>query len=124
MSAVKPPRSLSATGKALWQSVLKRWDLRPDELQILESACVAADLESEFFTAWDELGRPYMTKGSTGQDVEHPLIGSRDKQARAKASLLRQLNLPDEAAADSGGQSAKARSAAHQRWHRPSSGLG
>jgi hypothetical protein len=37
-----------------------------------------------------------MSKGSMGQEVEHPLIGSIDKQRKARQSFLKQLKLPDE----------------------------
>lgn len=117
MSKPKPPAHLSISGKSLWSDVVSKWDLRPDELRVLSSACTAADMEAEFLTAWVELGRPYMSKGSMGQEVEHPLIGSIDKQAKAKASHLARLKLPDdEGEADE--RSTQARAAANARWSR------
>ena len=97
MSKPTPPDTLADAGKSLWSDVVSKWVLRPDELRVLASACGAADMESEFRRAWVELGRPYMSKGSMGQEVEHPLIGSIDKQAKSKAAFLRQLGLPDAA---------------------------
>jgi len=114
MSKPKPPNSLSVAGKALWRDVVGKYELRTDELRVLSSACVAADMEAELFEAWDGLGRPYMSKGSMGQEVEHPLIGSIDKQAKTKAKFLAQLKLPDE-----GGETSdrnQQRDAANTRW--------
>ena len=111
------PEHLSAAGKALWDGVVKEYDLRVDELRVLSSACVAADMEAEFLRAWVDLGRPYMSKGSMGQEVEHPLIGSIDKQAKSKAAHLRQLRLPDTADTPEA-RSTQARAAAQARWSR------
>ena len=115
MSKPKPPKHLADTGAALWREVVEKWDLRADELRILSSACVAADMEAEFIKAWGELGRPYMSKGSMGQEVEHPMIGSIDKAAKSKATHLKALKLPDE----TGGEDAGERSSqANARWSR------
>ena len=119
MSKPKPPAHLAETGKDLWEAVTSKYDLRVDELRVLSSACVAADMEAEFLKAWAELGRPYMSKGSMGQEVEHPLIGSIDKQAKAKAAHLARLKLPDDEGSDSAGRvSSQARAAANARWSR------
>lgn len=115
MSKPKAPTNLTAAGKSLWSDVVGKWDLRVDELRVLASACVAADMEAEFIKAWSELGRPYMSKGSMGQEVEHPLIGSIDKQAKSKAGHLRQLKLPDEPG-DHQTRAPAARAAANARW--------
>ena len=118
MSKPKAPSALATTGKSLWDDVVGKWDLRVDELRVLESACVAADMEAEFIKAWIDLGRPYMSKGSMGQEVEHPMIGSIDKQAKSKAAHLSRLKLPDEDAPASGDRSTAARAAANARWSR------
>ncbi len=118
MTKPQPPEHLADTGKALWVDIVGKWDLRPDELRVLLSACVAADMEAEFIKAWADLGRPYMSKGSMGQEVEHPLIGSIDKQAKSKAAHLRQLRLPDDIDAEAEPRSTQARAAANARWSR------
>lgn len=117
MSKPKPPAHLSEAGIALWEAVVGSYDLRADELRVLSSACVAADMESEFLKAWQDLGRPYMGKGSMGQEVEHPLIGSIDKQAKSKAAHLRHLKLPDSTDTPEA-RSTAARAAANARWSR------
>src|SRR5689334_12074977 len=95
----KPPKSLRVSGKTLWTDVVAVYDLRPDELRVLGAACAATDMLASFETAWAEQGCPLTTKGSMGQLVEHPLIGSIDKQRKALAAFLRQLKLPDESGA-------------------------
>lgn len=116
----KAPATLSSVGKALWDEVVKTYDLRVDELRVLGSACQAADMEADLLKAWVDLGRPFMSTGSTGQDVEHPLIGSIDKQAKTKAALLKQLKLPEDgnAGSEAGERSSQARAAANARWSR------
>lgn len=119
MSKPKAPASLSSTGKTLWDEVVKNYDLRADELRTLEDACAASDMLHELMQAWSDLGRPYITKGSMGQEVEHPLIGSIDKQRKARQAFLKQLRLPDDGKADDAGErSSQARAAANARWSR------
>jgi hypothetical protein len=110
----KPPVALAAPGKTLWCEVVEKYDLRADELVALEFACSARDMESEFRKAWTDLGRPYMSRGSMGQEVEHPLIGSIDKQRKTRNALWRQLKLPD--AEDGAGESNQHRAAAQSKW--------
>lgn len=114
-SKSKPPATLADAGKALWSEVVAKYDLRADELRTLEDACAASDMLADFTKAWIEQGRPYITKGSMGQEVEHPLIGSIDKQRKARQAFLRQLKLPDEATPGAVGTN-PARAAAASRW--------
>lgn len=118
MSKPKPPERLAVTGAAFWAEIVESYDLRADELRTLEDACAASDMLAELTTAWNDLGRPYITKGSMGQEVEHPLIGSIDKQRKARQAFIRQLKLPDDGTkSDSAGdRSSQARAAANARW--------
>ena len=113
MSKPKPPTSLAAPGKALWNDIVNKYDLRPDELRTLEDMCAASDMLAELMKAWNDLGRPYISKGSMGQEVEHPLIGSIDKQRKARQSFIRQLKLPDD---PTGVRPNQQRDAANSRW--------
>lgn len=113
MSKLKPPASLSTAGKALWDQVVKKYDLRVDELAVLESACKTADMIATLDKEWDALGKPFLTRGSMGQDVIHPLIGERRAQQSQLAKLLAQLKLPDESAGAAPNQQ---RGAAQSRW--------
>lgn len=114
MSKPMAPKTLDTAGRSLWRAVVTKYNLRPDELRTLEDACAATDMLAELTKAWQDLGRPYMSKGSMGQEVEHPMIGSIDKQRKARQTFLRQLKLPDEqgGAAPANQQ----RQAAQTRW--------
>lgn len=107
------PATLANAGTLLWDEVTAHYDLRADELATLEDACAATDMLAEFHKAWADLGRPYMSKGSMGQEVEHPLIGSIDKQRKARQAFLKQLKLPDEPGGERPNQQ---RQAAQSRW--------
>lgn len=113
MSKPKAPAHLADAGKALWKAVVGTYTLRADELRTLEDACAASDMLAEFQKAWHDLGRPYMSTGSMGQEVEHPLIGSIDKQRKARQAFLRQLKLPDD---PGGAKPNQQRDAAQSRW--------
>lgn len=109
-----PPKSLAAAGATLWRNVMKSYDLRVDELAVLESACKTADMIAILDREWEGLGKPFLTRGSMGQDVIHPLIGERRAQQAQLAKLLAQLKLPDEV---TGAVNANpARAAAATRW--------
>lgn len=113
MSKPNPPAMLAEAGSALWNEILAKYELRADELRTLEDACAASDMLADFTKAWQEMGRPLVSKGSMGQEVEHPLIGSIDKQRKARQQFIKQLNLPDDPAGERPNQQ---RSAAQSRW--------
>lgn len=113
MSKPEAPASLDTAGKALWGDVVAKYDLRVDELAVLEAACKTADMIATLDREWDALGKPFLTRGSMGQDVIHPLIGERRAQQSAQAALFRQLKLPDESGTAASNQQ---RDAAQSRW--------
>lgn len=114
MSKPNPPESLEAVGRALWRDVVAKYDLRVDELAVLEAACKTADMIATLDKEWAALGKPFMTRGSMGQDVIHPLIGERRTQQAALARFLGILKLPDEASGEV--NTNPARAAAASRW--------
>lgn len=120
MSKPNVPEILGPAGSALWSEIVDRYDLRADELRTLEDACSASDMLADFSREWVNLGKPLISKGSMGQEVEHPLIGSIDKQRKARQQFLKQLHLPDDEGktSDSGDRSSQARAAANARWSR------
>ena len=110
----KPPSTLAAAGKTLWSEHVKDYDFRVDELAVLELACRTADMIATLDKEWEALGKPFMTRGSMGQDVIHPLIGERRAQQSQMATLLGKLKIPDGAV---GGPAINpARAAADTRW--------
>lgn len=118
MAARKAPAGLARSGSALWSQVVGRWDLRPDELRVLEDACREADLIDTLNRTL--VGDDVMVKGSMGQPVLNPLIAEIRQHRATLAGLLRGLKLPDDAASsEHGGElSAKNREAANARWSR------
>lgn len=110
--AIKPPSELSTAGRALWNSIAGKYELRPDEISTLLGAARAADMIAALRKSWVESGRPMLTKGSMGQDVIHPLIGELRSQESQKAALLARLKLPD----DGGAEVNQNRDAANSSW--------
>lgn len=117
MSKKKPPTNLQRAGRALWLEVSNSYELRPDELAVLHDACRTADIIDAMESAWASQGFPMTSKGSMGQEVAHPFLSELRQYRSARASLLKQLRLPDggESADD---RSSKARDAANARWSR------
>lgn len=119
MAAKTAPTGLNDAGKKLWKNITKEYEFRPDELAVLEDACRTSDIIADMEEAWTDQGRPMTTTGSQGQLVTHPLISELRQYRGARASLLRQLKLPDAGSTDAGGAlSAKNRAAANARWAR------
>lgn len=112
------PAGLSNRANKRWNDVVTRWDLRPDELRVLEDACREMDLVD----ALEELvGSEGLTAtGSMGQVVIHPAVQEVRQHRSILASLLRSLKLPDEVAESAketaGDRSSAARAAAMSRW--------
>ena len=115
----RQPNGLKTQGKALWQSVVKVYVLRPDEIRILERACRTMDRIDEMDRRLKAEG--LTSVGSMGQDVAHPLLGEVRQHEATFARLMKQLDLPDEPG-EMGPQAqqraAAARSAAQARWQR------
>ena len=87
------PSNLDPAGAALWASIADDYDLRPDELRILEHACRETDLIA---LMQEELSvSPLMTTGSMGQPVVHPFVSELRQHRTVLAALLRSLKLPD-----------------------------
>jgi hypothetical protein len=106
---------MGKAGLKLWHDVTGKYDLRPDELRVLEDACRETALidrmEAEARTA------ALMIAGSMGQSVVNPLFSELRQHRSAFAALMRQLKLPDEEpVVESENRSAQARTAAKSRW--------
>lgn len=114
MSKPKSPKELAVAGKALWADVVKKYDLRADELSVLLAACKTADRIAMLEKEHENLGRPFLTRGSMGQDVIHPLIAEMRAQESHQAGLLAKLKLPDEVEGATNANPARAAAAA--RW--------
>ena len=69
---VSMPKGLGVVGKRMWRRILAGYELRPDELFLLENACKVADTVAQLEEAM--AGEPLMVKGSMNQMREHPLL--------------------------------------------------
>ena len=107
------PEGLADAGSALWTSVTGKYVLRVDERSILLSACKTVDRIAMLEKAHADLGQPFLTRGSMGQDVIHPLIAEMRAQESHLAAQFAKLKLPDDAGAERPNQQ---RAAAQTRW--------
>lgn len=113
------PAKMAPRGRRLWKDITEKYDLRPDEVRVLEDACREVDiierLESELRDG------PLMVRGSQGQLVSSPLVSELRQHRSVLAGLLRSLKLPDgesTAAQREQRESEQARAAARARWDR------
>lgn len=113
------PRGLKVAGRKLWSSIAGTYQLRPDELRILEDAAFEADLIEVLKSAGeDSLVR---VRGSQGQDVIDPVISELRQHRATLSRLIAQLKLPDvdQPVAARPGRATSARAAAQSRWNTP-----
>lgn len=115
----RAPSGLSPKARSLWSQTTKTYDLRTDELRVLEEACRELDLVERIdkeLRAGDLLVR-----GSMGQEVPNPLLQEIRQHRTVMARLLNQLHLPEEeegSGAGKGRSSSAARDLANARWRR------
>lgn len=115
--AQKCPTGLGAAGRRLWRDTSGVYELRADELLLLDKACRTADdlarLEQEM------AGESLTTIGSAGQVRAHPLLAELRGMRLVLAKLLGQLDLPEEQADGvvRTATSQRKRDAALVRWH-------
>jgi hypothetical protein len=110
------PRDLGKAGAKLWREIVTSgsYELRPDELRILEDACREADLIDDLAAAMKTA--PKMVRGSQGQDVINPMISELRQHRATLKSLLGALQLPDDTGETP--RSVGARKAAQSRWNK------
>ena len=128
MTAKYPaPSGLSKAANRRWNDIVEHWDLRPDELSVLERACRTMDTITTLESIVESEG--LMTTGSMGQTVTHPALQEARQQSALLNSLWKSLKLPDDDVtaeekgisptslnATAGQRSAAARKAARSRW--------
>ncbi len=101
----------------LWKSTTTTYQLRPDELRMLEDCCREMDLIDRLQGLIDKQG--LTVAGSMGQVVIHPAVQEIRQHRNVLKQMLAKLALPDPTAQPkpvSG--SDKARVVAHARWSR------
>jgi len=117
-SEYQPPRAapgLLRDGKRLWKAVVSAFELRPDELVLLEAACRLADEIAVLQLVLAEA--PAMVEGSKGQERLHPAFAELRGHRLALSRLLAMLGLA-EADPDAGlRRSTAGRKLALKRWN-------
>jgi len=111
------PARLDTQGLALWNSIIPRFELRPDELRILTDACREADIIERL--ELELIDNDLMVKGSMGQLTASPLVSELRMHRTTLAGLLAKLKIPDSpagAARKRAVTSQKAVAAARVRW--------
>lgn len=111
MATVAAPAGLAAKGKKMWKAIAGPYELRPDELDILEDICREVDLIARLEDSLD--ASELLTLGSQGQDVLNPLVSELRQHRATKKALWASLKLPDDAAPIAANQQ---REAAQSRW--------
>lgn len=113
----RTPEGLGVAGRRLWREVVAGYELRPDELVLLERAARTLDDVRRLEDALD--GAPLTVPGSMGQTRANPLLVELRGMRALLAALLKQLALPDLGAgaqSDEMTPTRKARKAARARW--------
>lgn len=122
----KTPTKLSAKARAIWTGITRDYELRADELRVLEDACREVDLIERLELELRD--SKLVVEGSMGQPVASPLVQEIRQHRATLARLFAALKLP----ADEGGSGAgegspgpgggdasrSARAAAQARWSR------
>ena len=117
MAHPQPPGGLGEAGRALWESIIPTYELKPDELVILRHACREEDLidRLEAALATSELD----ARGSMGQEVISPYVPELRQHRATQATLLGKIKIPESpasAARKKAAVSESARKAARTRW--------
>ena len=96
----KPPPELGKAGLDLWNQVCADIEVSdPRELIVLRQSCL---LQDDLERLRDELkGAPLITKGSTGQPVESPLLASIRAAVSLQSKLLQSIAVSTDAASSS-----------------------
>jgi len=105
------PNALGARGRKLWRAIATRYELRLDELILLESAARTLDDVERLREAL--VGADLTVRGSAGQPAANPLLAELRQSRSLLAQHFRQLSLPD--LDGTGTEVSKPKSTAHQR---------
>jgi hypothetical protein len=117
MAKITAPTKLGAKARRLWNEITDNYELRADELRILEDACREVDLIERLEAAVAD--GDLIVDGSMKQPVANPLVQELRQHRQTLRSLLASVNLPDDDAdAPASSRSTSAREAAAARWRR------
>lgn len=115
---LRPPTGLGKRARDLWTSILDRYTLRPDELELLAELVTTVDEIDRLRRAVRKHGE--LVEGSKGQLVANPALAQITARRATVARLVAQLRIPDPDAAATRPTitSIKAARAANSRWRR------
>ncbi|WP_438479090.1 hypothetical protein [Streptomyces asiaticus] len=88
------PPGLGESGRALWESVVDKFELEVHEQLLLLQACRSADLLDEL--AQQTARGPLTVVNAKGDQVTAPWITEHRQQSQNLARMLASLRLPDE----------------------------
>jgi len=94
MPKLTPPKDLQGPGRALWRSILDEYDLSKPEMALLREACRTSD-ELEVLRS-TVLAAEVVTEGSTGQPVIHRGYDELRRHRDALTKLLAAMDMPVE----------------------------
>lgn len=114
--ALNAPDGLGPAAKTMWGDITRDFDLRADELVILEQACRTLDLVERLERAITDPNSHITAKGSKGQTIVNPLTQEIRQQRACLKTLLAGLGLNNAGDTGEGSRSANARSLAMARW--------
>ena len=112
------PSGLDLPGKRLWRRITGAYELRVDEMVVLEQAAKVSDTLALLEDGMK--GQDLIVTGSMGQAREHPLLSEARQQRALLGRLVAQLKIPDESGLST--RSTQARKAAQVRWSRQTGG--
>lgn len=91
--AMKSPRSLKVTGKALWKSIVADYKFEDSaSLELLERACQAADRAEQARESIEKNGGP-IAKDRFGVDQRHPAVNLERDAVATIVSCFKLLGL-------------------------------
>jgi hypothetical protein len=114
VSVPKPPTGLQKPGKRLWKAVVSSFELREDELVLLEAASRLADEISLMDSAMEKM--TVLVLGSKQQLRANPLLAEARAHRLALGRILGQLGLADAIDTDGSARSTAGRRMARARW--------
>lgn len=116
MAKTTAPAKLGTKARKVWTDINATYDLRADELRILEDACREIDLIERLEK--ELVGAKLIVLGSMKQPVANPLVQEIRQHRGTLKSLFGALDLPDDPAEPAPSRSTSAREAAAARWRR------
>lgn len=121
--APRPPVGLGKRGRGLWTSVMGRYRMRPDQVELVTEMVCAVDEIERLRRIVRKDGM--IVAGAAGQLRPHPALAQITARRATVAQLSRQLKIPDpkREQGDLPGRRhpatvGKARKAAESRWRR------